>query len=311
MSDVWIMGELLAEVMRPSPGMSLAETGPFLGPYPSGAPGIFIDTVARLGHSAAIVSGVGDDDFGACILGRLKRDGVRTDLVEVFPGRSTGVAFVTYFRDGTRRFLFHWDGTPAVMARVPDPPSIEGAKFLHVMGCSLMANDDFRDRLFRTVELFAARGARISFDPNIRFELLQGRSPADVVGPVLKHCSILLPGEKELALLSGRDDPGEGAAAVFDTSPVSVIVLKRGSRGCTVITRTERFEVPAFRVREKDPTGAGDCFDAGFICGQLEGRDLRGSALLAAAVGAINAQAFGPMEGRISPARAAAMLRRA
>jgi Na+-transporting NADH:ubiquinone oxidoreductase subunit NqrA len=47
MSDVWIMGELLVEIMRPRPGMSLQETGTFRGPFPSGAPGIFIDTVAR------------------------------------------------------------------------------------------------------------------------------------------------------------------------------------------------------------------------------------------------------------------------
>ena len=58
---------------------------------------------------------------------------------------------------------------------------------------------------------------------------------------------------------------------------------------------------PAFRIHEVDPTGAGDCFDAGFLCGQLEGRDPRESARLAAAVGALNAQAFGPMEGKINP----------
>jgi len=57
MSDVWIMGELLAEIIAARAGMSLRETGQFLGPFPSGAPGIFIDTVARLGHSAAIISG--------------------------------------------------------------------------------------------------------------------------------------------------------------------------------------------------------------------------------------------------------------
>ena len=119
--DVWIMGELLVEIMRPRAGMTLGEQGTFLGPFPSGAPGIFIDTVARLGHSAAIVSGVGDDDFGRCILDRLQADGVNTDLVQVIPGRSTAVAFVTYFEDGSRKFIFHWDGTPAVMARVPDP----------------------------------------------------------------------------------------------------------------------------------------------------------------------------------------------
>jgi sugar/nucleoside kinase (ribokinase family) len=75
MNEIWTMGELLVEVMRPKAGMSLGRTGVFLGPFPSGAPGIFIDAAARLGHSATIVSGAGEDDFGRSILDRLRRDG--------------------------------------------------------------------------------------------------------------------------------------------------------------------------------------------------------------------------------------------
>ena len=310
MSDVWIMGELLVEVMRPRAGMSLREPGTFLGPFPSGASGIFIDTVARLGHSAAIVSGVGQDDFGRCILDRLSADGVSTELVQVIPGRSTGVAFVTYDADGSRTFIFHWDGTPAVMATVPDASHAEGAKFLHVMGCSLMANKAFRDRVFQTVELFFSKGAQITFDPNIRFELLNGRGLEEFAGPVLRRCSILFPGEKELSLLGGNDESDQAASTLFRRYPLRTIVLKRGSKGCSVFTPSSRFDVPAFKIREVDPTGAGDCFDAGYICGQLEGRDLKQSARVAAAVGAINAQAFGPMEGNISPRAVAALLRR-
>ena len=56
-AEIWTMGELLVEVMRPRRGMSLSQAAEFLGPFPSGATGIFIDTVARLGHSAAIISG--------------------------------------------------------------------------------------------------------------------------------------------------------------------------------------------------------------------------------------------------------------
>jgi sugar/nucleoside kinase (ribokinase family) len=50
-----------------------------------------------------------------------------------------------------------------------------------------------------------------------------------------------------------------------------------------------------------DPTGAGDCFDAGFLCGLLEGKPARECAEIASAAGALNAAAFGPMEGDISP----------
>jgi len=196
MSEVWTMGELLVEIMRPRAGMTLYEQGDFRGPFPSGATGIFIDTVARLGHSASIISGVGEDDFGRCLLDRFQRDGVRTDFIEVFANKSTGVAFVTYFEDGSRKFIFHWDGTPAVMAGTPEAENVCGMdpKFFHVMGCSLMANEQFRRRVFETVELFAQEGARITFDPNIRFELLGGRKVEEIVGPILRHCSILFPG---------------------------------------------------------------------------------------------------------------------
>lgn len=310
MSDIWTMGELLVEVMRPKAGMSLAAPGVFLGPYPSGAPGIFIDTAARLGHSAAIVSGVGEDDFGRAILERLARDGVSVDLVGRYPNRSTGVAFVTYFPDGSRRFIFHWDGTPAVMARAPEAEQIQGARYFHVMGCSLMANESFRREVFTAVERFAGAGARITFDPNIRFELLAERSVEDIVGPVLRRCTVLFPGEKEAQLLGGSGETEKAVEALFRRYPLEVLVLKRGRRGCTVYSGGLRLEVPAFRVREVDPTGSGDCFDAGFLCGLLEARPLQECARLAAAVGALNAQAFGPMEGRISPEAAARLLRR-
>jgi len=59
MCEIWTMGEMLVEIMRPKAGMQLFEPGEFVGPFPSGAPTIFIDTVARLKHSAGIFGGVG------------------------------------------------------------------------------------------------------------------------------------------------------------------------------------------------------------------------------------------------------------
>ena len=76
MAEIITMGELLVEIMRPSEDIPLYKSDYFRGPFPSGAPGIFISTAARLGHSTAIISGVGRDDFGENILQRLKLDGV-------------------------------------------------------------------------------------------------------------------------------------------------------------------------------------------------------------------------------------------
>ena len=49
MAEILTMGELIVEIMRPKEDMPLDMAGTFLGPFPSGAPAIFIDTAARLG----------------------------------------------------------------------------------------------------------------------------------------------------------------------------------------------------------------------------------------------------------------------
>lgn len=301
MSEIWTMGEILVEIMRPKPEMQLYQAGEFLGPYPSGAPAIFIDTAARLGHSAAIVGGVGRDDFGKCLLERLKGDGVCCDYIKTYPGKFTAVAFVTYFNDGSRKFIYHIDGTPAVMNTDIDAIDPQGAKFFHIMGCSLMANEDFRKAIINLMKTFANKGTKISFDPNIREELLGGRSVDEVIGPIVENCSVLFPGVDELRMLAGEQDIDRAVEKLFRNDRLEVIALKRGKCGCTVYGRNEKLEMGVYPVTVKDPTGAGDCFDAGFLCGLLENKSLYECAQIAAAAGSLNTAGFGPMEGNISP----------
>ena len=56
------IGEILVEIMGVTTGAGFREAQPLVGPFPSGAPAIFIDQVAKLGGSCGIVSAVGDDD---------------------------------------------------------------------------------------------------------------------------------------------------------------------------------------------------------------------------------------------------------
>jgi sugar/nucleoside kinase (ribokinase family) len=309
MAEIWTMGEMLVEIMRPRAGMQLSQAGEFQGPFPSGAPAIFIDAAARLGHTAGIIGGVGADDFGLCLLERLRSDGVELKFVEIIPNRATAVAFVTYFEGGSRKFIFHIDGTPAVMVRFPDQAATQQAGFFHAMGCSLMANDSFRGEIFKAVESFHTAGTRISFDPNIRPELLAGRNIMDIIGPVLERASVVLPGEAELRLISGAKDIANSVDLLFKNPILELIVLKRGKQGATIFSREGAIETPAYAVEEIDPTGAGDVFDAGFLCSLLEGKSLEACGKIAAAAGALNAAAFGPMEGKISPASVQDLIR--
>jgi sugar/nucleoside kinase (ribokinase family) len=169
------------------------------------------------------------------------------------------------------------------------------------MGCSLMADDGFCAQIHKAAELFHKLGARISFDPNIRPELLGKRSLSDMVAPIMKRCAILQPGLDELRVISGKSNIEDAASLLFENPVLEVIVLKLGSKGCRVITREDDFSISAYEIEPLDPTGAGDCFDAGFLCGLLDGMPPIDAARHAAAAAALNTAAFGPMEGDISP----------
>ncbi|MEG1491281.1 MAG: sugar kinase [Oscillospiraceae bacterium] len=300
MAGIWTMGELLVEIMRPRADMQLFEAGEFLGPFPSGAPAIFIDTAARLGQSAGIIGGVGQDDFGKCLLERLQKHGVDCSFVEEAEEGSTATAFVTYFSNGDRKFIFHINNTPAARVKSPNIEKLDSPDFFHVMGCSLAAGDGLYSETIKTLEKFVAKGASISFDPNLRPELLRGRPIREFIEPVMRECEVLLPGEEELLAVSGEKTIEYGVKKLFENSKLQVIALKRGSRGCTIITREESFDLGVYPVVPKDATGAGDSFDAAFLYGYIRKLPLRDCAKIATAVAALNTAAFGPMEGDIT-----------
>lgn len=300
MAEVWVMGEMIVEIMRTETDVTLKEPGMFKGPFPSGAPAIFIDTVARLGHSAGIIGGVGNDDFGKCLLERLINDGVNCSNVIENNKIATGVAFVTYFSDGSRQFIFHMGNTPAVQPKAPKIDELIGVKYFHIMGCSLMADETFAGEIIKTMKLAKELGAKISFDPNIRKELFSGSSTKTIIDEVFKNTNIFMPGVEELLTITECVDVKTAVETCFKNSAIEIVVLKNGSKGCTIFTRNETFDMGIFPVEVIDSTGAGDSFDGAFICGLLENKDLRSAAEYASAVAALNTNAFGPMEGKIS-----------
>lgn len=299
-TDILIMGEMLVEIMRSEKDVELHEPGVFLGPYPSGAPAICIDTAARLGCKTAIIGGVGRDDFGRCLLERLRRDGVDCTHVIESEERSTGCAFVTYFGDGSRKFIFHMGNTPAVEAKAPRPGTFSKVKYMHIMGCSLMANKEFAQEILKTMRMLRTGGTKISFDPNIRKELFTDHTTHEVIEEVMNNTSIFLPGAEELLLTAGGGSVEEAVKKCFQRPGLELLILKNGSRGSRIYTRQKVEEVGSYQVDQKDATGAGDCFDGAFLSGLAQGKSVAEAARMGAAAGALNAAAFGPMEGEIS-----------
>lgn len=300
--DILTIGEALVEIMRTDIDQPLNQPGPFVGPYPSGAPFIFATQAARLGMRAAAIGSVGADAFGECLLNQLEADGVLRDAVRQLPEQTTGIAFVAYKSDGARDFVFSLGAGVHLSADMLNPALFEGLRCFHVMGSTLSMSEAVLSVCQEALELAQEAGALISFDPNLRPELLPPEAARIAFAPFIAAADILLPTEAELLQLTGADSFEEAIDLLMTARPERRIVVTRGAAGCSIFKKAARLDVPGFAVDEVDPTGAGDCFDAAFVSGLLGGLPLREAARLANACGALAVTEKGPMAGAKSRA---------
>ena len=171
--DILTIGEALVEIMRTGVDQPLNQPGPFSGPYPSGAPFIFAVQAARLGLNSAAIGAVGADAFGDCLLHQLEADGVSTVGVRQLPDQPTGVAFVSpTSADGSRSFVFSLGAGGHIKADMLLPELFDGLRCLHIMGSTLSMSAEVLEVCRLALKMATDAGALISFDPNLRPELL-------------------------------------------------------------------------------------------------------------------------------------------
>lgn len=311
MNKIYTYGEVLAENMRELPNQDLSKRQIFHGPFIGGAPAVFISTAARLGNETKIWAGVGADKFGDAVIERLQKDGVNTTHIKR-SDKPTAVSFVSYDDQGEREFIFHINNTAADNFKFIKDPEVPAC--FHVNGCTMMASERFKIGIEHATDYYSHMGAEISFDPNIRPELLKEKSFNEVAGKIMEECTIFLPGVGELLLaaynkeikISDKNDKfdiiDKAVTTLFKKyAKIKLINIKLGGDGSIIYKRNESpIHIPVYNITSKEPlkdaTGAGDTFDATFISSYLNGDSLERAGFLASKAGALNVVAFGPLE---------------
>jgi sugar/nucleoside kinase (ribokinase family) len=297
--DLLTLGETLVEVMRTETNQPLDQTALFTGPYASGAPFIFAMQAARLGAKVGGVGAVGEDAFGDFLLRQFAADGIETSGIRKVAGYATGVAFVAYRDDGSRDFVFHIKQAAAgqLSPDMLDERWFVGLKCLHLMGSTLSIHDAALRTGYQAVQWAKKHGAKVSFDPNLRPQLMPVEQARKKFGLIMAHADVLMPTADELQWLTYATNLQDAVASWLQKK--RVIVVTQGAKGCTVYTNDhpDGVHVAGFAVQEVDPTGAGDCFDAGFLVKWLEGASPIEAARFANACGALAVTKQGPAEG--------------
>jgi sugar/nucleoside kinase (ribokinase family) len=300
--DIISLGELLVEIMRTEidvPHGSLAEV--YRGPFPSGAPAIFIDSAARMGKPFNLNTGYigvrGLDEFGDCIVSKLEQDGVDVSQIRISRNKTTGIAFNQYNTDGSRKFIFAAGAAGETCQDDVNEEYFSNIKALHIMGSALSISESSREACYKAINITRKVNPKavISFDPNLRPEMLDINTIMEISKPVLNETNILLPSGEEAEMLAGIKGEKAACLNLLEKNP-NIVVLKQGKKGASVFIEDQKeIHVPAFDVNEIDPTGAGDSFGGAFIVGYLLGWSLEHTLKFANATGALNVKHFGPM----------------
>jgi sugar/nucleoside kinase (ribokinase family) len=165
------------------------------------------------------------------------------------------------------------------------------------MGSSLFS---FRmvDAMRKAIENVKSRNGTVSFDPNIRKEMLNIPEMSQAFEYILDYADIFLPSDGELdyfGLNPGRDE--KELVNKLLARGVSHVVIKRGTRGASYYSELEEWNISGYQVPVIDPTGAGDCFGATFVSLFLAGYTPQAALEAANASGALAISQRGPMEG--------------
>ena len=282
------VGEILVEIVATTIGEGFLEAQPLVGPFPSGAPAIFIDQCARIGGAAAMIGAVGDDDFGRVNTERLSADGVDVSAINIDPNLPTGSAFVRYRSDGSRDFVYNIATSSAARS--------SRTGHLHVMGSALSMPSAW-EVIEKAARIIKERGGTLSLDPNLRKELRYDDETEARFASLVAMSDLVLPSSDELERAAGVEGREAAIARLFELG-IGEIALKQGADGATVYTSDGKaVHAPAFMVDEVDPTGAGDCFGGAYVACRRLGMVIEQALDYANAAGARNVTVRGPMEG--------------
>jgi sugar/nucleoside kinase (ribokinase family) len=257
-----------------------------------GSAAIMACGAARLGLRTAFVALVGDDAAGRFMIEELHARGVDTRGLVVRPGTATGLTVHLVGRGAQRdRAVLTAPGCIGELkGDQVDRQLLRAARHVHVGSFYLLP------RLTPALPgLFAEAkeaGLTTSLDT-------QGDSSGRWQGGLqetLRTTDFSFANEDEAKAAAGGGGLDEALVRLAALGPTPVV--KRGAEGAVAYTGGRVTRAAALPMSAVDTVGAGDSFDAGFLCGHLAGWDVARSLALGVACGSLSTRAAGGVDGQ-------------
>ncbi len=264
------------------------------GRHPGGAPANVAFHASQLGHDAAIVSRVGDDELGRELRDYLSDHGLSTGFLQVDPARPTGTVTVDTTNPERPAYTIHEDVAWDAIEFTPQVQELMSRAAAVCVGTLAQRGPVSRSTIQACLE--AAGPALVVFDVNLR----QSWFDKPGIEAILARAGVLKLNVDEVAPLAhvleqGATEPVGFARELIARSPVELVCVTRAERGCLLVGPGEIHDLPGVPVQLADAVGAGDAFTAALISARLRGWSTARSGRFANAIGALVASHAGAM----------------
>jgi 2-dehydro-3-deoxygluconokinase len=224
--------------------------------------------VARLGHDAAWLSAVGNDEPGRLIRRTLRAENVDTTYLRFSEDSFTGfIAFDQPSHDITR-VSYHRRGSAASTLTPTETTAalnVASPTLLHVTGITPALSETARAATLAAVRTASAAGVQVSLDVNYRARLWSRVDAATAIRELLPHVHTVFASDDELDLLTDASDP------IADLlTQVDHVVVTAGGKGAWSHSAEGTIHRPALPVTVVDSIGAGDAFVSGYLSATLD-----------------------------------------
>ncbi|CKI19264.1 PfkB domain-containing protein [Mycolicibacterium smegmatis] len=285
--DVLAIGRCGVDVYPLQIGVGLEEVESF-GKFLGGSAANVTVAAARLGNSAGLISGVGDDPFGRYVRNELARLGVDNRFVATYGEYPTPVTFCEIFPpDNFPLYFYRKPSAPDLQIRAEqiDADAVRDAR-LYWSTVTGLCEEPSRSAHFAAWE--ARQRAPLTV-LDLDYRPMFWESPAaatEVVQRALQHVTIAVGNREECEIAVGETNPHRAAEALLDLG-VELAIVKQGPRGVLGKTRHSSVTVPPNEVDVVNGLGAGDAFGGSLTHGLLHDWPLEKTLRYANAAGAI------------------------
>ena len=243
--------------------------------------------LAKLGWRVAVLGVVGKED-GIWVVRRFMEAGVETAFLENHPDEPTGLTVSVSTRED-RAFFSYYGANERLPSLLKEPTArklMTAARHVH-FACA-------PDRQLHAglLESLRKRRCHVSVDVGGHETWLMDHRNIEI----LREAHIFFPNLREGELITGESEPHKILRALHDKG-VTGVGLKLGGKGAALLWRNKEHRCDPYPVANIDTTGAGDCFDAGFIHGLLEEAPPQDCLDIANICGALSTRALGGIAG--------------